>query len=131
VCAKLRRGLSYGHVLRNRESPLVHVVLFTLPSTAAPEDRASLLSDIESKLRPLPTVKGLWAGGPADTKTPDRPVVDQDYDVGLLVLFENKAALESYLDHPEHEAFASKWDTYCTVRVFDFNAKAGHELAPA
>jgi hypothetical protein len=102
------------------DAPFVHVVLFTLPEQAQPGDRDRLLLDIQDRLAPLPTVKGLWCGCPADTKTPERFIVDTEYDVGLLVLFENRADLEAYLAHPVHATFAAYWDSYCTLRVFDF-----------
>ncbi len=50
----------------------------------------------------------------------DREVNDREYDVGLYVIFENKAAHDKYQDHPRHHEFikqgAPKWSK---VRVFD------------
>ncbi|MCC6143178.1 MAG: Dabb family protein [Candidatus Hydrogenedentes bacterium] len=103
-----------------REAPFVHVVLFKLPAQARPGERDQLLRDIQGQLAPLPTVKSLWCGTPADTKTPGRFMVDTDYDVGLLVLFANREDLEAYLAHPVHAKFAGHYDSYCTLRVFDF-----------
>lgn len=101
-------------------APFVHIVLFTLPDKPDAPTAADILADIDIVLRPLPTVRGIWAGGPADTKLPSRPMVDDDYDVGLLVLFDDKAGLDTYLADPQHTEFAKKWDSICTLRVFDF-----------
>lgn len=103
-----------------REAPFVHVVLFKLPPDAPQGKRAEMTEEIATVLTPLPTVEALWWGTPADTAAPDRPMVDTDYDVGLMVVFKSKAALDAYLQHPDHVRFAEKWDSYCTLRVFDF-----------
>jgi hypothetical protein len=97
---------------------LVHVVLFRLPPEASADEAGALMADIEGRLAGLPMVRSMHWGVPADTKT--RPVVQDDYDVGLLAVFEDRAALEAYLAHPDHAAFAEYWDTRCGVRVFDF-----------
>ena len=106
------------------DAPFVHVVLFSLPEDAGQHEATEILNEIDTLLRPLPTVHGLWAGSPADTKAPDRPMIDDDYDIGLLVLFENKQGLDDYLEHPDHVVFAKKWDSRCTVRVLDFLQKS-------
>ncbi len=100
------------------------MVLFTLPADATESEADQLLSEINTILRPLPTVRGLWAGTPADTRAPDRPMIDDEYDVGLLALFDDKAGLDAYLSDEAHAIFAAKWDTRCRVRVFDFTQPA-------
>ena len=100
-----------------RTAPFVHVVLFKTKS-GTPEATATIVRDVNEMLARLPTVKGLWVGSPAPTNT--RPIVDTNYDVGLLVLFEDQKGLQEYLDHPTHVEFAKKHDTECQVRVFDF-----------
>ena len=106
----------HAHKPLPEAAPFVHVVLF---KTKGPEAAsAELIKGIEEKLAPLPTVKGIWIGRPAPTNT--RPIVDANYDVGLLLLFEDQKGLQEYLDHPTHKEFAAKHDTECTVRVFDF-----------
>ena len=105
--------------MNKNQAPFVHVVLFRLPEGRVGE-REDLERDIGALLRGLPTVRGLWTGTPAQTKSPDRLMVDDEYDVGLMVLFDDRDALEEYLAHPEHVKFAEKWDSVCTVRVFDF-----------
>ena len=103
-----------------RTAPFAHVVLFKTKS-GTPEAAATIVRDVNEMLAHLPTVKGLWVGSPAPTAT--RPIVDANYDVGLLVLFEDQKGLQEYLDHPTHVEFAKKHDTECQVRVFDFTPK--------
>lgn len=49
-----------------------------------------------------------------------RDVNDQDFDIGLYIVFENKAAHEKYQEHPRHLEFIEKAsDKWSKVRVFD------------
>ena len=104
-----------------KTAPFVHVVLFKTKS-GTPEAAAGLVRDVNEMLARLPTVRGIWLGSPAPTNT--RPIVDANYDVGLLVLFQDQKGLQEYLDHPTHVEFAKKHDTECQVRVFDFTPES-------
>ncbi|HNR98176.1 MAG TPA: Dabb family protein [Planctomycetota bacterium] len=114
--------LAYGCSARGPilagEAPFVHVVLFKVKAEPKDAAVAQLVDDIRTVLAPLPTVKGLWVGAPAPTAT--RPIVDANYDVGLMLLFEDQQGLQAYLDHPAHAEFAKRHDTGNEVRVFDF-----------
>jgi len=101
-------------------APFVHVVLFGLHEGADPSEADELISDVDSLLRPLPTVRHLERGKRADTAV--RPIVMTDYDVGLLVMVEDKPGLDAYLSHPDHVAFATKWAARSNIRVMDFSA---------
>jgi hypothetical protein len=53
-----------------------------------------------------------------------REVNDQDFDVALNLVFENKAAHDKYQDHPRHIKFIEEnRDTWAKVRVFDSYVK--------
>jgi len=102
------------------DAPFVHVVLFGLPEDAAANAADELITDIDALLRDLPTIRHIERGKRADTAT--RPVVMTDYDVGLLVTFEDKAGLDAYAIHPDHVTFVTKWGPQATIRVMDFAA---------
>jgi hypothetical protein len=64
-----------------------------------------------------------FAAGPIGDEF-KREVNDRDWDVGLHVVFANKAAHDKYQDHPEHLKFiAENKDTWAKVRVFDSELK--------
>ena len=50
----------------------------------------------------------------------NREVNDQDFDIGLYLVFENKAAHDKYQDHPRHLEFIQQGrEVWSKVRVFD------------
>lgn len=75
-----------------------HVVLCWLkePGNAL---HAARVIQISNELRNIPGILDLAAG----TAVPsDRPVVDDSFDVGIVITFADAAGLQAYLDHPEH-----------------------------
>jgi hypothetical protein len=112
--------LAVGCALRSTgDTGLVHVVLYRIKPDAPPGTREEIRRDVEALLAGLPSVRGLWLGTPAATKKPDRPMVHDDYDLGLVVLFDDLQDLEAYLAHPDHVVFAERHDPRCELRVFD------------
>lgn len=54
----------------------------------------------------------------------DRPVNDRDFDVGLHLIFKNKAAHDKYQDAPRHLQFIEENKAnWSKVRVFDSNVE--------
>lgn len=53
-----------------------------------------------------------------------RPVVDQTYQVGLNIVFADKAAQDAYQEHPQHIEFVEKvFKPNCVkVCIYDFEA---------
>jgi hypothetical protein len=101
------------------EPPYVHAVFFYLKKDAPKGEVESLIADTHEMLGKIPSVRKLWVGRPAEKSTPK--FARTDYQVGLLVLFDNFDGLKEYLDHPRHTEYVKKhekhWDT---VPVYDF-----------
>lgn len=97
---------------------LVHLVFFWCNENASPADKERLLTDCRTLLPQVPTVKQLWAG----TAVPSpRPVVDGSYDVGLCIIFDDKAGHDLYQDHPLHKQFIDRNKPHWKqVQVYDF-----------
>jgi len=97
--------------------PYVHAVIFYLKKDA-PEVEA-LIRDTHQMLAKIPSVRKLWVGRPAAKSTPKFAVTD--YQVGLLVLFDNYEGLQAYLDHELHTQYISRHGKYWDrVPVYDF-----------
>jgi len=101
------------------KAPYVHTVIFYLKKGAPKDSISDLISDSHAMLAKIPSVKGLWAGRPAEKSTPKFAATD--YDCGLLVLFENYEGLQEYLDHKLHTEFVEKHGkNFERVTVYDF-----------
>jgi hypothetical protein len=100
-------------------APYVHSVVFYLKKDAPKDAADKLIVATNDLLRKIPTVRGLWVGQPASKATPKVAVLD--YQVGLLVLFDDAQGLETYLNHPLHVEFVEKHTKNVErVLVYDF-----------
>lgn len=97
----------------------VHCVFFTLkPGTPQSEIDAQVVSGRELLAR-IPTVRRLETGRRDETM--NREVSVTDFDLGLVVLFDNKAGHDVYADHPLHLEYIKRhkphWEK---IRGFDY-----------
>ena len=94
----------------------IHHVYFWLKNPSSEEDRQKLVEGLE-KLTKVKTIKMFHIGKPADT---NRDVIDTSYSISWLLIFEDKAAEESYQVDPIHLNFVETckhlWDK---VVVYD------------
>ena len=98
---------------------LTHVVLFWFNPTAPSEHRQAVVADCTALLSKIPTVKHITAGVAAGTP---RDVVDNSYDVGLSVVFDDVAGLDVYQVHPLHKEFLARHKQhFARVLVYDFH----------
>lgn len=95
-----------------------HVVIFWT-DPAQPKATEELLAGIHEYLRDIPGVVHFHAGRMAASH---RPVVDQSYQVGLNLVFPDKAAQDDYQIHPRHVEFVEKvFKKVCQrVVIYDF-----------
>jgi hypothetical protein len=104
---------------KEKSAPYVHAVLIQLKKEAAEGAAEELAADAYRLLSKIKTVRGLWAGKPAVKATPEFAV--KDYQVGLLVLFDDFDGLQKYLDDPLHKQFGQRYEKIiANVRVYDF-----------
>jgi hypothetical protein len=97
----------------------VHSVVFYLKKDAPKGAVEGLIADAHSLLAKIESVRGLKVGRPAERATPDVAVTD--YQVGLLVLFDDYEGLKRYLDHPKHKEYVDRHLKYVEkVLVYDF-----------
>ncbi|HVC93336.1 MAG TPA: Dabb family protein [Pirellulales bacterium] len=95
---------------------LAHTVYFTLHEPT-PENRRNLVESCHKHLSCHPGTVFYAAGTPADL---DRPVNVRDWDVGLHVIFLDRAAHDAYQVAPAHLKFVEEnKPSWKQVRVFD------------
>lgn len=71
-----------------------------------------------TKLTKIPSVVKGYVGVPAPT--PKRPQVEDQYDFGLVVYFQDMAGHDLYQEHPIHKEFLTKAKSFWNkVQIFD------------
>lgn len=101
--------------------PYVHAVIFTLKKDAPANEAEAIIADCHELLEKISSVRHLWAGRPAEKATPK--VAKKDYQVGLLVIFDDADGLQKYLDDPLHLKFLDKHGAHVDMEklsVYDF-----------
>jgi quinol monooxygenase YgiN len=96
---------------------LAHNVFFKLKDNS-PANVQALVGACEKYLNVQPGIVFFAAGSLCAEL--DRPVNDRDWDVGLHIVFTDKAAHDAYQDDPAHQQFIDEnKPTWAAVRVFD------------
>jgi hypothetical protein len=96
---------------------LAHNVYFALKDNS-PAARKKLLDACARNLTPHPGIVFFACGTLADEL--NRPVNDRNFDIGLHIVFADRAAHDRYQDAPLHHQFvAENKDNWLNVRVFD------------
>ena len=96
---------------------LIHTVFFWLKPELTDDQREAFYAGVES-LYDIEDADDVFIGEPAET--PERPVIDASYDVGLTVLLADVDAHNRYQEHPIHKAFVESFRSHWErVLVFD------------
>lgn len=96
---------------------LMHNVFFMLKDRS-PESARRLVESCHKYLTVQPGIVSFAAGARDPGLT--RDVNDQDWDVGLHILFESRAAHDAYQEDATHERFVEEnKPNWSKVRVFD------------
>lgn len=96
---------------------LFHNVYFWLKPEITPAQRAEFRRGVES-LAGIKSVTKVDVGIPAATEK--RPVIDDSYDVALIVQCRDIAAQNAYQVDPLHLAFVANFKTYwARVQIYD------------
>lgn len=76
-----------------------HAVYIWLNRSGNAKDRAALVRATEALQRSTGLISSFHHGRPLPS---DRPVVDDTYDIALLMRFKDRAALQAFQKHPAH-----------------------------
>lgn len=97
----------------------VHTVIFYIKKDAPKDEADALIKDAYSMLAKIPTVRLLKIGLPAEKATPKLAVTD--YQVGLVIFFDNYDGLKEYLEHADHVKYVDKHMKHLDkIVVYDF-----------
>ena len=81
------------------EAKVYHVVLCWLKESGNAEARQQII-DVSKTFKSIPGVINVKAGASIPS---DRAIVDDSFDVGILLTFADQQAMQAYLDHPDHK----------------------------
>ena len=96
---------------------IIHNVYFSLLDRS-PAARQALIDGCYKYLSVHPGILHFWVGGLAEDHV--REVNDRDWDVGLHVVYQDKAAHDLYHAHPLHDQFVLEFQpNWKMSRVFD------------
>ncbi len=97
-----------------------HVVLISLEDSS---QTPALQADCNRLLTQIPAVRTYTAGSHIDI---GRDSVLHDYDLGLIVTFDDADAYRAYVDHPLHIQLVETWrDRFASIRVWDIHDPEG------
>jgi Stress responsive A/B Barrel Domain len=106
---------------KSRAASYVHAVIFHLKKNSPADTVEKIIAGCHT-LEAISTVRALKAGRPASADESTPKVASHDYDVGLVVLFDDAAGLKTYLVHETHLKFVHDFGKYFeTVQVYDFS----------
>jgi hypothetical protein len=74
-----------------------HIVLFKVSSSATQEQRDRMVEELKRLREQIPGIVDLSVGHNFSERS-------QGFQIGLVVRFTDRAALEAYLPHPAHRA---------------------------
>jgi hypothetical protein len=104
-------------------APYVHCVVFRLKKDAPKDEADTIVADCHDLLEKIPTVRVLKVGRPAAEDKSSGKVATRDYDVALMILFDDFTGLKTYIDHEKHLKFVENHGKYFEMeklQVFDF-----------
>jgi hypothetical protein len=114
---------------KQTKRPLVHAVYFYLKEDAPSDATDKLIDDAHEFLKKIATVRSFWVGRPLP-KSKSQAVIS-DYQVGLLITFDDRAGFETYADHPLHLKFVERHKkNFKSVSVYDFIHQEQKKTAP-
>ncbi|MBD2700923.1 Dabb family protein [Spirosoma sp. BT702] len=94
----------------------VHTVFFWLKHPESQADHDALRAGLGS-LKEITDISAAYVGTPAETR---RPVIDHSYDFSITFVFADKAAHDTYQEHPIHLKFVDTCAHLWTrVQVYD------------
>lgn len=95
----------------------LHVVLFWLKPDMPAAERAAMPAAIREKGMQVPGVDSIWVGQPAGTP---RAVVDNSYDLMVVMRFQDAAALTAWEPHPLHQELLARFGPHVAkIQVYD------------
>lgn len=118
----LLAGLALAATTGCAQPKYVHAVYFQLKPGTPQSEVDALVAASHDLCRSVPSVRRYETG--RRDLTAVRDVNATDYDIGLIVYFDDRKGHDEYSEHPVHKAYVEKYrDKWAGVKVYDFIAE--------
>ena len=105
---------------------IAHVVMFRPRPGLSETERQGLADAFREALREIPSIRRTRIGRRVTHGRAYESLMRTDYQYAAILEFDDLAALEAYLEHPVHEALASRFfATFEEALMYDFDLKEG------
>jgi hypothetical protein len=105
---------------------IAHLVLFRPRPGLSDLDRRGLADSLVTALQTIPTIRRARVGRRITHGRPYEALMHVDYAYAALLEFDDLAGLAGYLEHPAHEALASRFfTTFEQALMYDFDLREG------
>ena len=100
---------------------IAHVVLFRPKVSLDASDRAALADAFTAAMEATPSVRRVRVGARVLTGRPYEQSMSENYTHAALIEFEDRAALQAYLEHPTHQALAARFfESFEAALIYDY-----------
>jgi len=88
---------------------IVHVVLFRLKPGLSEDARDALAAALSRATREIPSIRAARLGSRITIGRAYEQLMTTDYSFAAILEFDDRSALQTYLDHPAHEQLAQRF----------------------
>ena len=107
---------------------IAHLVIFRPRADLTDGDRRNLADALSRALREIPSIRRARIGRRVVHGRPYEALMRVDYQYVALLEFDDVAGLQSYLQHPAHEALGARFfASFEEALMYDFELKDGED----
>ena len=100
---------------------IAHVVLFRAKPTLDAGERSGLADSFTRAIEHIPGVRRARVGKRVRTGRPYEQLMSEDYTHAAVIEFDDRAALQAYLEHPAHQTLASRFfESFEAALIYDY-----------
>jgi hypothetical protein len=99
---------------------IVHVVLFRLKPGLTEDARDALAATLARATREIPSILRARIGSRIAIGRAYEQLMTTDYSFAAILEFNDRSALQTYLDHPAHEELAQRFYAIGEALTYDF-----------
>jgi hypothetical protein len=105
---------------------ITHVVLLRPRADLSADERAGIVDAFRTAVRTIPSIRRVRLGKRVKHGRQYEQSMHVDYEYAALLDFDNVGGLQAYLEHPAHEALATRFfQVLDDALMYDFELEEG------